>query len=241
MQYLLELIRLGGMTTLLDVDNALYMTAAIEPLSKEKQKRAIFWGLVIEFAARILLVLIFGFLASGTEPLFEIFGIEFTAETIALLAAGIFLIIRSTRELFDFFFGSEESEPAKDQAQAPAKSFTRLLAEMTLVNIQLSIDTVIAIVGSAITSGAQFALVLYMLTFSAGVRLLFVQQIAGLIKRYPATNIIILVFLTIIGIELSAQGLGLAVPEMLFNSMMLIALGGALVYQIRFTKSEKAA
>jgi len=192
MQYLLELVRLGGMTTLLDVDNALYMTAAIEPLPQEKQKKAIFWGLVIEFATRILLVLIFGFLASGTEPLFELFGIEFTAEMIALLAAGIFLIVRSTRELFDFFFGSEESEPSKEPVQA--KSFTRLLVEMTLVNILLSIDTVIAIVGSAITSGAQFALVLYMLIFSAGVRLLFVQQIAGLIKRYPATNIIILVF-----------------------------------------------
>jgi predicted tellurium resistance membrane protein TerC len=91
MQYLLELVKLGAATTLLDVDNALYMTAAIEPLPPEKQKKAIFWGLLLEFSARILLVLVFGFLASGTEPLFKIFGIEFTAETISLLAAGIFL------------------------------------------------------------------------------------------------------------------------------------------------------
>jgi predicted tellurium resistance membrane protein TerC len=135
MQYLLELVKLGAATTLLDVDNALYMTAAIEPLPPEKQKKAIFWGLLLEFSARILLVLVFGFLASGTEPLFKIFGIEFTAETISLLAAGIFLVVRSTRELFNFFFGSEESESSKDPVQT--KSFSRLLVEMTLVNALL--------------------------------------------------------------------------------------------------------
>ena len=47
MQYLLELVKLGAATTLLDVDNALYMTAAIEPLPPEKQKKAIFWGLLL--------------------------------------------------------------------------------------------------------------------------------------------------------------------------------------------------
>ena len=70
MQQLLELLRLGATTTLLDVDNALYMTSAIEPLPQEKQRKAIFWGLVLEFIARVILVIIFGFLASGTEPLF---------------------------------------------------------------------------------------------------------------------------------------------------------------------------
>jgi predicted tellurium resistance membrane protein TerC len=80
-----------------------------------------------------------------------------------------------------------------------------------------------------------------MLTFSAGVRLLFVQQIARFIKRYPATNIIILVFLILIGITLSAQGLGLVVPERLFNSLLLIALFAALIYQIRFTRSAQAS
>ena len=53
----------------------------------EKQKKAIFWGLAIEFVARLFLVIIFGYLANGTETLFEIFGIEFTAETLSLLAA----------------------------------------------------------------------------------------------------------------------------------------------------------
>ena len=107
---------------------------------------------------------------------------------------------------------------------------------MSLVNILLSVDTVIAISGSTISGGAQFRLVLFLLLFSAVVRLFFVQEMARFIKRYPATNIIILMFLIIIGIELTTQGLGVKVPEQLFNGLMLLALAVAIVYQLRFTK-----
>jgi predicted tellurium resistance membrane protein TerC len=201
------------------VDNALYMTSAVDPVPPEQQKRAIFWGLVIEFFVRIALVILFGYIASGTDVLFMAFGIEFTAETISLLAAGIFLLIRSTRDLIRFFIGEDEDEPLAAQEQE--KSFARLLLEMSLVNAVLSVDTVIALTGSAIGGGAQFGLVVYLLLFSAVVRLFFVQQIARFIKRYPATNIIVLTFLIIIGFELSAQGLGMQVPEALFNAVML--------------------
>ena len=238
MEQLLRLLGLSATTALLDVDNALYMTSAVDPLPPEKQKRAIFWGLGIEFFVRIGLVILFGYIASGTEVLFEIFGIEFTAETISLLAAGIFLLIRSTRDLIRFFIGHDEDEPETEQAQE--KSFTRLLLEMSLVNAVLSVDTVIAVTGSAISGGAQFGLVVYLLLFSAVLRLLFVREIARFIKRYPATNIIVLTFLVIIGIELSAQGLGLQVPEPLFNGLMLLALFVAILYQWRFTRPAKS-
>ena len=231
---LLDMLRLGATTTLLDVDNALYMTAAIDPLPAEKQKKAIFWGLVIEFFARIGLVIIFGYLASGTEPLFEIFGLEFTAETLSLLAAGIFLLLRSTRDLFRFFFGLKEKETLPDQAQEQGKNFFRLMVEMSLVNALLSIDTVIALTGSALGSGAAFAAILYLLLFSAVVRLFFVRQIALFIKRYPATNIIILTFLALIGLELITLGLGLHIPEAIFSVVMLTALLATIIYQLRY-------
>jgi predicted tellurium resistance membrane protein TerC len=237
LETLLTLLRLSVSTTLLDVDNALYMTAAVDPLSPEEQERAIRWGLFLEFLARLGLVVIFGFLASGTEVLFEIFGIAFTAETLSLLAAGLFLLIRSTRDLVRFFMGEDGPETGPDQVQE--KSFWRLILEMSLVNALLSIDTVIAITGNAIGSGAQLGLVIYLLLFSAGVRLLFVREIARLIRRYPATNIIILMFLIVIGIELTALGLGAKIPEQLFNGLMLLALLAAILYQWRYSKSAQ--
>lgn len=239
MEQLLRLLGLSVTTALLDVDNALYMTSAVDPLPPEEQKRAIFWGLGIEFFVRMGLVLLFGYIANGTEVLFEVFGIEFTAETLSLLAAGIFLLVRSTRDLIRFLLGQDEAESGVDEGQE--KSFSRLLLEMSLVNAVLSVDTVIAVTGSAISGGTEFGLIVYLLLFSAVIRLLFVRQIASFIKRYPATNIIVLTFLIIIGIELSAQGLGLQVPEPLFNGLILLALIVAIVYQWRFTRPAREA
>lgn len=183
------------------------------------------------------MVIIFGFIASGTELLFEIAGIAFTAKTLSLLAAGIFLLIHSTMELLRFFVADDEDESSKDQIQE--KSFGRVILEMSLVNALLSVDTVIAITGSTINEGAEFVLVVYLLFFSAIIRLLFVQEIARFIKKYPATNIIILAFLIAISIELITQGLGAAVPERLLNGLMLLALFVAIIYQLRYTSPDE--
>jgi predicted tellurium resistance membrane protein TerC len=214
------------------------MTSVIDQLPPEKQQKAIRWGLVIEFLARLGMVFLFGFIASGTEVLFEIGDIAFTAETLSLLAAGIFLLIHSTMELLRFFVPGSEDEPSNTQFQE--KGFARVIIEMSLVNALLSVDTVIAITGSAISGGGEFVLVVYLLFFSAILRLLFVQEIARFIKKYPVTNIIILAFLIAISIELIAQGLGVAVPERLFNGVMLLALFVAIIYQLRYTNPEEA-
>ena len=125
MAQLLTLLQLSISVTLLDVDNALYMTSAVDQLSSEHKQRAIRLGLLIEFLARMVMVLIFGFIASGTEVLFELIGIEFTAETISLLAAGIFLFNRSSGELAKFFLGKDDDQPALEDIQG--KSFSRVI------------------------------------------------------------------------------------------------------------------
>ncbi len=213
------------------------MTSAVDQLPPDQKKKAIRLGLLIEFMARLVMVLVFGFIASGTDVLFEIFGIEFTAETISLLAAGIFLFVRTTRELINFLIGKDEDQPAAEDIQR--KSFSRVIIEMSVVNALLSVDTVIAITGSAISGGSEFMLVVYLLLFSALIRLLFVQEIAQIIERYPSLNIIIMAFLLAISIELIAQGLGAKVPERLINGLTLIALGTAIVYQWRYNRPDK--
>jgi predicted tellurium resistance membrane protein TerC len=132
MSQLFTLLQLSLSVTLLDVDNALYMTSAVDQLPPDQKKKAIRLGLLIEFLARLVMVLVFGFIASGTDVLFEIFGIEFTAETISLLAAGIFLFVRTTRELINFLIGKDEDQPAAEDIQR--KSFSRVIIEMSVVN-----------------------------------------------------------------------------------------------------------
>jgi len=237
MTQLFTLLQLSLSVTLLDVDNALYMTSAIDALPPEQKKIAVRLGLLIEFLIRLVMVIIFGFIASGTEVLFVAFGIEFTAETISLLAAGLFLFVHTTREFIRFLIGKDDDKPTPEENQG--KNFSKVLIEMSVVTALLSVDTVIAVTGSAISGGAQFTLVIYLLLFSALIRLLFVQEIAHIIERYPALNIVIMAFLIAISIELIAQGLGAKIPEQVFNGLIIIALGTAVVYQMRYTGPDE--
>ena len=75
---------LGLVATTLDVDNALYMTSSIQGRDEKEQKRLILWGMVAEYIARFILVLIAFYLATGKEVLFSVLGLEVTPQTISL-------------------------------------------------------------------------------------------------------------------------------------------------------------
>jgi predicted tellurium resistance membrane protein TerC len=222
MSQLLTLLQQSVFITTIDLDNATYTTSAIQHLKPEKQQSAIFWATTIEFIGRLLLTSIFIILTNEDEPLFTLFGVEFTVESISLIGAGIFLLIRNGRELIEFF--KNQGEPQGDPAVKEG-SFRSILLEMGGVLTIMSIDTVLAALG--IASGLINLLFLFL--FSAVVRLLFVRQIAGFVRRYPALNIVILTFLVLIGIELIIQGFGLDI-EPIFNVIMIIALIVAIIY-----------
>ena len=222
MSQLLTLLQQSVFITTIDLDNATYTTSAIQNLKPEKQQSAIFWGTTIEFIGRLLLTAIFLVLTNEDEPLFTLFGIEFTIESISLFGAGIFLLIRNGRELIGFFRNQGESQGNQSIKEG---SFRSILVEMGGVLIIMSIDTVLAALGMA--SGLINLLFLFL--FSAVVRLLFVRQIAAVVHRYPAINIVILTFLVLIGIELIIQGFGLDI-EPIFNVIMIIALIVTIIY-----------
>jgi predicted tellurium resistance membrane protein TerC len=222
MSQILTLLQQSIFITSIDLDNATYTTSAIQHLKPEKQQIAIFWSTILEFIGRLLLVALFLILTNENEPLFQLFGVEFTIESISLLGAGTFLLIRNGRELIGFF--RTQGEPHEAQS-VRVSSFGRVLFEMGVVLTIMSIDTVLA--GLGITSVLSSLLFLFL--FSAVVRLLFVRQIAAIVVRYPAINIVILTFLILIGIELIIQGLGVDI-EPLFNLIMVVALIVTIIY-----------
>ena len=232
---LLVLLQQSLFMTAIDLDNATYTTAAIQPLKPKQQQKAILWATLLEFAGRLLLVAVFLILANEEEPLFTVFGIEFTIENISLLGAGTFLLVRNSWELANIQRGADSREsgtgPEERQPVKPTR-FRSVVFEMGLVLTVMSIDTVLA--GLAIVTG--FWALIFLFLVSAGVRLLFVQQLAAFVRRYPAINIVVLAFLVLIGVELIVQGFGLDI-EPVFNLVLVASLLVAVIYQARRAKS----
>ena len=222
LEQLPHLLWLGLVATTLDVDNALFMTSSTQGRSQKEQNQLILWGLVAEFAARFILVLVAFYLATGKEVLFTVAGFDVTPQALALLCAGIFLFYSSVGDLFEYFEGKGDGESKPKSAAKVA--FTTLFIQMTIVNTVLSIDTVIAVAGMT----NQLAGAAVILGVSAIIRFLFIKQIAGFIERYPEIKIVILTFLTMIGLQLILQAFSDDLPEIAFNIIMIIAVIAAL-------------
>lgn len=234
MTLLFDLLRAGVLVTALDIDNALYMTAVVDNVPEPRQNRVVLFALLAEFVGRLGLIALILWVFGGRQVTIALFGFEVSVESIALIAAGLFLFLRSSRELIRFFSGVE-TEDEVDMSVVNERNILKLIAEMTLVNLTLSVDTVLAITGS--TNEAW--LIIYLLLFSAIIRLLFVRQITTIINRLPSLNIIILTFLILVGLELCLQGFGLQVPEEQFNLIMLAAVLTAVFYERRFQGLKK--
>lgn len=212
MSTIFTFIRNSLLVTSLDIDNAMYVTSVVDQVTPRKQQKAlIFWGLAIEYLARLLLILFFQNVFSGSQPLFELFGIPVSIETISLIAAGLFLTIRSGRELVAHVRGGDDAEIAASDIEG--KSFGQILTEMSLVCIVLSIDTIVAVMAT----GFPFWYLALILSISALIRFFFISPIARFLQTYPNVNVIILTFLIIIGVSLVLEGFGVQLPEVLIN------------------------
>jgi predicted tellurium resistance membrane protein TerC len=230
MSQFLTLLQQSIFITSVDLDNATYTTSAIQSVEPLRQQTAIVVTTVLEFIGRILLTALFIFLTNEDEPLFTLFGIDFTIESISLFAAGTFLMIRNGRELIGFFRKQGELQEIRSTKEG---GFGRIILEMSAVLTLMSVDTVLAAIG--IVSGLINLLILFL--FSAVIRLLFVRQIAVFVRRYPAINIVIFTFLVLIGVELIIQGLGLDI-EPIFNVIMIIALVVTIIYHRQQDKEK---
>ena len=133
MVQLLILLKQGILSTLLDVDNAVYMTSRIKNLSFKKQKQAIIWGLLIEFIGRIALIGFLGSLLSENKVFFTLVGVKFTPDSISLFIAGAFLLYKSSGDLYEFLTKLEQPQ----KFQTLEASFWRIMCEMAVVNLIL--------------------------------------------------------------------------------------------------------
>ena len=216
MVQLLTLLKQGILSTLLDVDNAVYMTSRIKHLSFKKQKQAIIWGLLIEFIGRIALISFLGSLLRENKVLFTLLGVKFTPDSISLFIAGAFLLYKSIGDLHEFL--TKQEQP--DQLQPLEASFWQIMGEMAIVNLILSIDAIIVISARA----SDLSSIIFIFAISAIIRLFSLEKLAQFIQKYSSINIFISIFMILVGLELFLQGLWFQFPEEIFNAVMVLAI-----------------
>lgn len=195
----IALLTLAGLEIVLGIDNIVFISILVAKLPVERQAAARRLGLLLAMGMRIALLLAISWVMGLTQPLFAILEHAFTGRDLILLVGGLFLVAKATWEIHDKVEGAEHGP-----ASVKAASFGQILAQIMLLDVVFSLDSVITAVGMArdvrIMIAAVVIAVLVMMV-SAG-------SISAFIEKHPTMKMLALSFLLLIGVVLIADGLG---------------------------------
>ena len=217
LEALVALVTLTAMEIVLGIDNIVFIAILSDRLPREHQSYARRLGLAVAMGSRVLLLLTLKWLTGMVEPMFswtslglprgllpedehafaEINGVS--VRDLFLLVGGLFLIFKSVHEIHSKMESSEESNAAN-------KSLTvrRVIAEIAVMDIVFSLDSVITAVGMA----RHLWVMIVAVMFAVGVMMVFADGISRFIERHPTLKMLALSFLLLIGVMLVAEAIG---------------------------------
>lgn len=188
----------------LGVDNVIFISILAGKLPSETQDKARRVGIMAAAGIRILLLLLVGWIVTLKKELFAIGSIGFSGKELILLAGGLFLIFKATREIHNKLEGEEGHGGGR-----AAPTFVAVIGQVLLLDFVFSIDSVITAVGIteyvSVMVIAVLGSVVVMLVASGG--------IYRFVNRHPSVKMLALAFLLLIGLTLIAEGMGEKIPK----------------------------
>jgi predicted tellurium resistance membrane protein TerC len=227
----ISLATLALMEVVLGVDNIVFLTILSGRLPKEQQPRARRLGLVVALATRLGLLFAITWVMGLTRELFSVLGHGVSGRDLILLAGGLFLVGKATVEIHDKLEVQHEAEAKPVSAGA----FWAVVAQIGLLDIVFSLDSVITAVGMSKDLPVMVAAMLV----AMGVMMIFAGRIGDFIERHPTMKILALSFLILIGVMLVMEALGHHVEKGYIYFAMAFSLGVELL-NMRMRKAAPA-
>ncbi|MFM7645644.1 MAG: TerC family protein [Sphingomonadales bacterium] len=202
---LVPLLSLIALEVILGIDNIIFISILADKLPEAQRNKLRYWGLSLAMIMRLILLAFIAWILKLDKELFRFQNISFSGKAIILMVGGLFLIYKSTREIY------HKTEVANNprHTQKAVSGFSRLLGEVILLDLVFSIDSIITAVGMVqelwVMYTAVIVTVLIMLVASA--------PISAFIHKHPSFKILALCFLLMIGVALLADGLGFHIPK----------------------------
>ena len=211
-------IALGALTVLeivLGIDNIVFISILSNKLPEEQQPLARRIGLALALGGRILLLLSINWIMTLTTPLFDVFAHAVSGRDLILLLGGFFLVGKATTEIHDKLEGEDG-----DGAAAGEATFAGVIAQIFLLDVVFSLDSVITAVGMA----DDVEVMIIAVTIAIGIMIVSAEGIADFIEEHPTVKMLALSFLLLIGVTLVAEGAGQHIPKGYIYSAMAFSL-----------------
>jgi predicted tellurium resistance membrane protein TerC len=200
------LAALTALEVVLGIDNVVFISVLVSRLDPQMAKRARQIGLSLALIFRILLLGALTWIMGLTAPVARFLDFSLSWRDIILIGGGLFLIAKATHEIHAEVEAQDSDEPA---GASPRSAFLLVVAQLIVVDLVFSLDSIITAIGMAQDIEIMIAAVII------AIIVMYVASgpVSRFIADYPTTKMLALAFLVLIGVALMADGFGFHIPR----------------------------
>lgn len=204
-QVIIPLLSLIALEAVLGIDNVIFISILSGKLPPSQQKRARRYGLIMAGVLRLGLLTLISWIMRLDKTLFAILGNEFSGKDLVLLAGGLFLLYKSTSEIYH----KVEGETVEEIRDVKVSTFSQVIVQILIMDLVFSIDSIITAIGLV-----KEVWVMYVAVVVTVIIMLFAAEtISNFVNKHPSFKMLALAFLLLIGFSLVGEGFGLHIPK----------------------------
>lgn len=215
----LALFTLILMEVVLGIDNLIFISILTNKLPKEKQPSVRKIGITLALLLRLLLLATIAFIVALTTPLFTLFDQSFSWRDLIMLVGGLFLVWKATKEI-RYMVDPSKMNKADNLNQQVVHSVAAVMAQIILLDVVFSIDSIITAVGMT----NHLPIMVVAVVVAVMVMLLAAEPLSKFIDNNPTVVMLALGFLLVIGTTLIAEGFGVHFPKQYIYAAMAFSV-----------------
>ncbi|KTT29429.1 membrane protein [Pseudomonas oryzihabitans] len=196
------------MEVVLGIDNLIFISILTNKLPAHQQQKARRLGIGLALVMRLGLLGTVAWIVQLTEPIVELFGKGFSWKDIILIAGGLFLLWKATKEIHHNVDPEPDSALTKG-GETATLAFGSAIVQILLLDLVFSVDSIITAVGMT----EHLPVMVIAVVVAVTVMLLAANPLANFINNNPTVVMLALGFLIMIGMTLIAEGFGAHVPK----------------------------
>ncbi len=204
----LALATLTALEIVLGVDNIIFISILCGRLPEHQRAKARNIGLMFAMLTRIGLLFTLTWMMTLTAPLFAVFAHELSGRDLILIGGGLFLLWKSVHEIHNALEGVEDGHEG-GAAAAATTTFGAVIAQIAVIDIVFSLDSVITAVGMV----DELSIMVVAIVIAVGVMLVAAGAIGAFVDRHPTIKMLALSFLILVGVALIGEGWGFHIPK----------------------------
>lgn len=230
-QIFVSLLTLIALEVVLGIDNVIFISILAARLPEAQQKKARRLGLLLAAVLRIGLLLIISLIMKLESDLFTLFGKGFSGKELILIAGGLFLLYKSTKEIYH----KMEGEDGDQTKNLKLNTFGAVLLQILIMDLVFSVDSIITAIGMVKEIWIMYVAVIVTVV----IMLVAAEPISNFVNKHPSFKMLALSFLLLIGFSLLAEGWGAEIPKGYIYFSMAFSLFVD-VLQLRMNRDKKA-